>query len=109
MRPDRGLPEASRRHKVGLVEAFWGLLRLSWGARRFSRILHSPHFGMVGDLPFVSMRQDRGLPEASPRHKAELVEAFWGLLRQSWGAGVIHRTQARHSGRPKSRRDAETS
>ena len=47
--------------------------------------------------------------EASWRRNGRLVEAFWGLFRVSWGPGELHRIQARHSGRPKSLQDAETS
>ena len=63
----------------------------------------------VGRVIFRVGRPDRGLLEASWRRNGRLVEAFWGLFRVSWGPGELHRTQARHFGRPKSLQDAETS
>ena len=63
----------------------------------------------VGRVIFRVGRPDRGLLEASWRRNGRFVEAFWGVLRVSWGPGELHRTQAPHFGRPKSLQDAETS
>ena len=73
------------------------------------RFLRSFSLLDTGNYEMCYFKGPGGRIEASWRHNGRLVEAFWGLLRVSWGAGELRRTQVRHFGRPKSLQDAETS